>query len=108
MAYDLEAVAREIDRRLSDGHFNLKDICEEIGIHRHSADRALRKTFGCCFRERRAFWQAARFDRITRNHIVTGKELAGELGYANYFCLKRRLRQLGLKPYHLTKREPYT
>jgi AraC-like DNA-binding protein len=98
MAYDLEAVAREIDRRLSEGQFALRDICETLGIHRHSADRALHKTFGCCFRQRRAFWQAKRWEKLTKDRIVTGKELAGELGYSTTSALKRRLRRLRIQP----------
>lgn len=79
MAYDLDTIAREIDRRLSDGEFNLKSICEALGVHRHSADRALHHTFGCCFRQRRAFWQAKRVGALTTDRIITGKELAAFL-----------------------------
>jgi hypothetical protein len=96
MAYDLEAVAREIDRRLSEGQFQLKGICAALSIHRHSADRAIRKTYGCSFRQRRALWQTKRWEELTKRHLVTGRRLAADLGYVNCFSLKRRLRQLGV------------
>jgi AraC-like DNA-binding protein len=98
MAYDLNAVAREIDRQLSEGQFSLNKICEELGIHRHSARRALQAAFGCGFRQRRAFWQTERAERLRSGRIVTRKELAHHLGYASHASLKRRLRQLGIEP----------
>jgi hypothetical protein len=94
MAYDLEAIALEIDQQLSAGPLTLKEVAIALGIHRHTADRALRMVFACSFRDRRAFWQSRQIQALRKDCAVNGKTFAAVLGYANSYSAKRRIRQL--------------
>jgi AraC-like DNA-binding protein len=94
VSYDRSSLARLVDEMLRSGNPSLGQVCEKMNVHRHTIDRALHHEFACCFEQLRAVRQVERLRALTKDRVLSGKELAAALGYSSSSSAKRRIKDL--------------
>jgi AraC-like DNA-binding protein len=96
MGYDLPRVFTEVDRRLSVmPRLRLARLATDLGLERHTIERAVRKLLGTCFRDYQQGKVLAHALVLLRERPTASvKQIALELGYTSPDAFSRFLKKM--------------
>jgi AraC-like DNA-binding protein len=96
MAYERRQLVAEVDTQLTrTPRKTLREICEELGVERHTIERSMRELIGKSFREVEREKTLQRFLQLLKERATfSEKQIAAELGYLSLEAFSRFIKAM--------------